>query len=42
LNSTTKFEKPLQLTDLFEVVANVGAQDHLRNNLAHIPVLSLA
>ena len=42
MNSTTQFEKPLQLTDLFEVVANVGAQNHLRNNLAHIPVLGLA
>ena len=28
-----------QLTDLFEVVRNVTRQDHLRNDLAHIPVL---
>lgn len=31
----------LKLHDLFEVVRNIRTQDHLGNDLAHIPVLCL-
>ena len=45
LNSTAEFQisdsYKKALTDLFEVVRNVARQDHLRYDLAHVPVLRL-
>lgn len=45
MNSTAKFQisdsYKKALTDLFEVVRNVARQDHLRYDLAHVPVLRL-